>query len=354
MGDLDHDGVIESDTAVSTTDITNATLNEMWQGIGQFTEEAHYYAECSGKGQCDRTTGECGCFEGFTGNACQRAECPSRCSGHGVCRTLREIAANKLNKRIVRNEMGVRFYEGVEASFEYNLWDADKAQACICDAGYTGFDCSLRDCLRNDDPLTSTARWHGSETPEWATMTFNLPGSPNVVKFGLKSWDGRTYNTYAKLNSGVDSPGQINADGNMPGIDTTAGKIMLALRNMPGGHLKRATVTSEDPLNAGSFCPAPGACNYIVELVGRPGKQDLLEVSLMDEPPTPVTVAFVQSGGRDVDGNREEITCSGRGLCDHATGLCDCFAGYFGASCESQNALASGTGDGGVPASTTA
>jgi hypothetical protein len=37
-------------------------------------DEAHFYTECSGKGDCDRSTGECKCYVGYTGSACQRSE----------------------------------------------------------------------------------------------------------------------------------------------------------------------------------------------------------------------------------------------------------------------------------------
>ncbi len=37
-------------------------------------DEAHFYMECSGKGDCDRSTGECKCYVGYTGSACQRSE----------------------------------------------------------------------------------------------------------------------------------------------------------------------------------------------------------------------------------------------------------------------------------------
>ena len=35
-----------------------------------------------------------------------------------------------------------------------NTWDADRIYGCICDEGYTGFDCSQRSCKYGDDPNT--------------------------------------------------------------------------------------------------------------------------------------------------------------------------------------------------------
>lgn len=34
-------------------------------------------------GVCDRATGRCSCRSGFSGEACQRMECPSGCNGQG-------------------------------------------------------------------------------------------------------------------------------------------------------------------------------------------------------------------------------------------------------------------------------
>lgn len=37
-------------------------------------DEGHFYAECSNRGRCLRFSGECECFDGFSGHACQRGE----------------------------------------------------------------------------------------------------------------------------------------------------------------------------------------------------------------------------------------------------------------------------------------
>ena len=93
--------------------------------------------ECSNKGKCDRTTGECQCYDGYDGVACQRASCPgfpNSCSGHGVCKTIKQLAA-------------------ADHGNVYKLWDKDMTMGCECDAGYYGPDCSLRQCKYGVDPL---------------------------------------------------------------------------------------------------------------------------------------------------------------------------------------------------------
>lgn len=80
------------------------------------SDTAHYYMECSNKGLCDRTVATCACFIGYEGNACQRATCPNLCSGHGVCKTNRELA------------------DGDHGNI-YELWDADlvrKTRSGVC------------------------------------------------------------------------------------------------------------------------------------------------------------------------------------------------------------------------------
>jgi len=102
------------------------------------TNTAHYYAECSNKGICDRSTGTCGCFEGYEGSGCQRASCPVSsggvCSSHGTCETIRTLADMDNNN-------------------VYELWDQDATMGCNCDGGFQGSDCSEKICKFGPDPL---------------------------------------------------------------------------------------------------------------------------------------------------------------------------------------------------------
>lgn len=89
--------------------------------------EAHFYQECSNKGVCDTSTGQCACFPGYEGSGCARKSCENDCSGHGACKN----------------------YEGTS----YNMWDADATLYCHCDSGYTGPGCEKRVCPSGVDPV---------------------------------------------------------------------------------------------------------------------------------------------------------------------------------------------------------
>jgi hypothetical protein len=83
IGDLNHDGLVKGSSYVTPTyslGTSNVPAYEMFPtdaSQGRFQaqqDEAHFYMECSGKGDCDRKTGQCVCYVGYTGSACQRSE----------------------------------------------------------------------------------------------------------------------------------------------------------------------------------------------------------------------------------------------------------------------------------------
>ena len=102
---------------------------------------AHGYLECSGRGECNREDGTCVCYSGTEGQACSKLSCPNRCSGHGKCESIKNLA---------------RYHSSI--SYTYNGWDSGSAVGCRCDAGYESADCSLRSCPLGDDPLTNRTR----------------------------------------------------------------------------------------------------------------------------------------------------------------------------------------------------
>lgn len=189
---------------------------ESWPGhaTSAYSDEGHFYMECSNKGLCDRASGQCMCFEGYEGFACSRTTCPSGCSGHGTCMSVKELSVASPNRLAFGGDVtegssfvattstpvgtlaaGDKVFLGEQASAEdfregnlytvglvqssgfditpparnslrfgatlyhaasYKLWDADKNHACKCDAGYVGHACAERSCPAGADPLDVT------------------------------------------------------------------------------------------------------------------------------------------------------------------------------------------------------
>ncbi|EED96545.1 predicted protein, partial [Thalassiosira pseudonana CCMP1335] len=115
-------------------------LGPAWSDSATANDSAHHLAECSNRGKCDRVLGQCICEEGmFEGSACERFVCPNRCSDKGRCISVC---------------MQTDAYD--------TPWEADHWFGCLCDEGYTGYDCSLRTCAEGDDPLTDANSAHAN------------------------------------------------------------------------------------------------------------------------------------------------------------------------------------------------
>ena len=129
--------------------------------------EAHFYQECSSKGVCDTSTGQCACFPGYEGSGCARKSCENDCSGHGACKNY--------------------------AGTSYNMWDADATMYCDCDAGYSGPGCELRVCPSGVDPVQAS----NLDTSRFYQIGFKtLTGiASDFDSDGLVDFDGDTFYT---------------------------------------------------------------------------------------------------------------------------------------------------------------
>lgn len=169
-GDLDMSGSITGpDLTIAENSFVfpYGTSEQFPQGrdsdLREVTNSAHYYMECSNKGTCNRDTGECECFDGYDGAACQRASCPGypdSCSGHGVCKTIKQLAH-------------------ADHSNVYELWDKHSTMGCECDEGFSGPDCSERKCKNGIDPLY----YDDSTTIKYATWDFALLTNSATIDF---------------------------------------------------------------------------------------------------------------------------------------------------------------------------
>lgn len=351
QGDLNHDGVVEFSThnalfkfngnpgtnlveatgvdtdATDTGDINKeneyirkvrvqwkkATF-ELFPPSNQNRDVNHVYMECSNKGICDRTTGECACFEGYEGSACQRSVCPNKCSGRGVCRNLKD----RTQTTYTTTNVPAGTY-AVAGNYTYNLWDASKLQACVCDPGYSGIDCSERLCPKGDDPLNPNQQAQVD----------------HVTSFGVKPSGGSDYDVDTFRLQFTDAFGEEWLTRRISfvayGTDTSDDGVAQALLGIPNNVIPSVTVTT-------AASGSGTGKKYIVTYTGNPGSQSK-KLKVVDFQDTVIDDAITD----DTAGDKTNEECSSRGLCDYETGVCKCFRGYRLNDCSGQSALAYAT-----------
>jgi len=115
--------------------------------------------ECGNAGDCDRATGTCVCDAGYTGAACNRLTCAGTtgtCNLHGQCLDMYTLAKLSTVNGVIPTGTNAISYGTVPNN--PLTWDALKIFGCMCDTGYTGYDCSLLTCPYGDDPDTQEVR----------------------------------------------------------------------------------------------------------------------------------------------------------------------------------------------------
>jgi len=282
-------------------------------------DNQHVYKECGGRGLCDRSTGECKCFGGFTGEGCRRTSCPNSCSGHGTCVTDNTAFfrdGTDLNSNPWGDVIPVS-QEIAGADSQGNNWQRSKFQQCECDRGYEGFDCSLRRCPHGDDPETACDDELGADIQQF-TCAQEVAG---VAFFALSFQDqmGGKYTTRPIMYDPT-------ADN-----DVNAESVQDALEALPNFAIPSVEIDYTDD-------------NFDVTFVdpSTTGQQHLLEFS------NDATCASGQQpklgDNNDYECNvtrsvivedyKEQAECSNRGTCDRDTGICTCFSGYYGLACD--------------------
>lgn len=278
-----------------------------WFGYPSANEAAHDgLVECSGVGSCNRRTGACACPAPFIGTACEFMDCPpatmdvAPCHGKGRCLSMRELAEKASVNGVTH---ALRYGDNPNDPY---TWDADRVFGCLCDEGYHGHDCSLRSCPHGDDPNTF------NQYNELQLLRCYADGGAFSLSF-------RDRTTRERIPH-----------------NATASHIRAALKALP------SITDIRVAFSFGEF-----ACTHR-------GTRNIISVQFLTEhadlPPLAVdTSQLTRSLGRvrfwvatdgtaltdgagttlaSRAGTTESEPCSNRGICNTASGLCDCFAAY--------------------------
>ena len=318
----------------------------------------HKYAECSGRGLCDRATGECQCFDGYEGKGCARTTCPNDCSGHGTCEYIDDMSFGA-----TWTDYSIQGFHTDPKTFEFSSWDAGKTRGCVCDATYGDIDCSKRMCpYGNDildvrDDLTTGIKYqvqdlifvaNENRTAYAATPADNVrPIHGETFALTFTSVLNETFTTIPIVFDTEDTE-DMKVD------------IQLALLSLPNRVIDGVSVTvtkgstdmiRDDDANIADLV-VTDMVTVSVTFTGPSvqGPQHFLEVHDYEcsSGCTPKITGLSLNYKYDYfNSNITETTladwnsyeCGRRGKCDYETGLCQCFSGYFGDNCNTLTTL---------------
>ncbi|ETO75683.1 hypothetical protein F444_08762 [Phytophthora nicotianae P1976] len=247
--------------------------------------------ECSNRGFCNRSSGKCECDEGFAGPACERLQlCRINCNGHGKCLSMRAMAATKNDYNLIYS-----------ATYD-TPWDADRIYGCVCDHGYTGADCSLRQCPYGDDPIST------GQVDEVQSVSCLCNGCTGTFTLSFRG------ETTRPLDGNVD----------------TAATLKAALEDLIT--IRGVSVS----LNGGTtLCDSDGVSAMITFTYEHGNVPALVIGSSLSGGTSSLTVetdgtqaAYGPTPPLTVRGTKEWLECSGRGTCNTLLGLCACATGF--------------------------
>ena len=274
LGDMDMSGGALSGpgvTKIAGSEAYPMGTTEQYPDAG--SNEAHFYMECSNKGLCDRKSGDCECFDGYDGAACERASCPGghggsseQCSGHGSCHSIAVLTEK-------HSYSGLPLEVRDMSQAYYGLWDKNTTRGCDCDPPYTGADCSSRACKVGVDPLFSG---HAVLNAPFFTLectTYTADSAATLVAPLIPT------GTFTILFT--DSFGQTYRTEKLA-VDATKDQIEAALLAIPNGVVPAVTATDLSETAFDTIANDGNAYAWRLEFPQNPGARAALQIDTSD------------------------------------------------------------------------
>lgn len=331
-----------------------------------------HWSVCGGIGECNYNTGKCencgGGFGSFGGPRCEQLLCPANatgalCSGSGQCLSMKNLA-------------GVAYTSQKElAGITYsNAWDKNAIYGCACyrsptvdniftdytsplqantprnadprlmfyrgpyanaATDFAGYVCSSNRCPRGDNPETRNDVNEVQTLVCTATSgTFALTFRENttaLISFDTTlsefEYDLQLLRTIRKVSVTSGTSGLPD------GWDDFQRRRRLTAGDPTGQPTGQPSVQpSRQPLAYDNrICTSSGNVTLYIEFETEFGDLPLLtletnNLASTDADGTTTTGSITISEYQK--GTKEDIECSGQGVCDEAVGVCSCFDGY--------------------------
>jgi hypothetical protein len=167
-------------------------------------------------------------------------------------------------------------------------WDAARIYGCYCDKEYEGYDCSLYMCPHGDDPYST-----------------NQLDEKQVISCQDADTQGNIILTFRQQSTDIIAP------------SATVAEIKAALETL--STVSEVAVETYVTGATDQLCTSAGN-QFVVTFLTEHGDLPMLQVFTEDIDTFAVAELYM--------GEKETLECSGRGLCDHGTGECQCFTGF--------------------------
>jgi hypothetical protein len=305
-----------------------------------------HISQCAGAGDCNTATGVCfNCLGGgttsvFGGSSCGILTCPSsggmECGGNGQCMSLRKLAAYAYNDQ---KELAKLKYD--------SQWDADIVHGCSCfrsksvdnqyyddyfvpndgtsistGAQAVSTDSTVISLSSNYDRSRFYRGKYAFAATDWIGYACGNARCPNgenpMTKFALNEIQRfRCNSTVGKfqlffrenVTELIDYSATVEEFKAKIEEILTISKVNVTIAN------RNATVDESDQI-----CSALDERYVDVEFLHQFGDLPLLRIVSSS-----LTYAKITESQK---GNKEDIECSGQGICNEKTGICRCMEGF--------------------------
>lgn len=222
-------------------------------------------------------------------------------------------------------------------SNDYFTWDTLKYRTCVCDKGWEGIDCNLRQCNMGVERVSDSSIDY---IYTFKLTTTNFGGDLKDKDFYFQyTYDGIVYestNVKARDLTGYCK----NANDKIDTAFATeyAEEIRRSIRLI--NPLSQSTVSIKCSATAGQLEIKVDAKYLDVDQYCN--NKSTFKIIIDNKTNTPAIGDAIKTneGKCTLPTKPTQSLCSGRGLCNTELGLCECFTGYYGAACENQLSIA--------------